>query len=135
MACAKDAASNQPPCARSLHVAAVWQDKVYVFGGYDGASRVNDFHECVVVTARVGSCYRAQTCKTTPSKSDQPSTTVVLSIHLHVPFTTAVKRGQVLLQAAELAVGSGDGHAAPATGPACGGGLRGRLLRLWRLRR
>lgn len=34
-----------PPCQRSLHVASVLKDKLYVFGGYDGQNRVNDFYE------------------------------------------------------------------------------------------
>lgn len=34
-----------PPCERSLHAATVLQDSLYVFGGYDGLSRVNDFYE------------------------------------------------------------------------------------------
>ena len=34
-----------PPCQRSLHAAAVVKDSLYVFGGYDGTSRVNDFFQ------------------------------------------------------------------------------------------
>ena len=34
-----------PPCLRSLHVGSVMKGKMYVFGGYDGSNRVNDFHE------------------------------------------------------------------------------------------
>lgn len=33
-----------PPCKRSLHAAAVWQDNLIVFGGYDGHQRVNDLY-------------------------------------------------------------------------------------------
>jgi leucine-zipper-like transcriptional regulator 1 len=33
-----------PPCERSLHAAAVLNGCLYVFGGYDGQTRVNDFH-------------------------------------------------------------------------------------------
>jgi len=33
------------PCQRSLHAAAVWNDSLYVFGGYDGQARVNDMYE------------------------------------------------------------------------------------------
>ncbi|UIZ27844.1 hypothetical protein KXD40_004310 [Peronospora effusa] len=33
------------PCHRSLHVCAVRKDSLYVFGGYDGSSRINDFYE------------------------------------------------------------------------------------------
>ena len=32
------------PCARSLHTAAIWNDQMLVFGGYDGESRRNDFY-------------------------------------------------------------------------------------------
>lgn len=33
-----------PPCERSLHTAAVLNGCLYMFGGYDGQTRVNDFH-------------------------------------------------------------------------------------------
>ncbi|OQR97124.1 hypothetical protein ACHHYP_20629 [Achlya hypogyna] len=33
------------PCHRSLHVCAVHKDSMYIFGGYDGSNRVNDFFE------------------------------------------------------------------------------------------
>jgi leucine-zipper-like transcriptional regulator 1 len=33
------------PCPRSLHAAAVWNGSFFVFGGYDGHSRVNDMYE------------------------------------------------------------------------------------------
>jgi len=33
------------PCQRSLHVAAILNDCMYIFGGYDGSNRVNDFYE------------------------------------------------------------------------------------------
>ena len=33
-----------PPSARSLHAAAILNGVMYVFGGYDGVSRVNTFH-------------------------------------------------------------------------------------------
>ncbi|DAZ95611.1 TPA: hypothetical protein N0F65_000094 [Lagenidium giganteum] len=33
------------PCHRSLHASAVRKDSIYVFGGYDGSNRVNDFYE------------------------------------------------------------------------------------------
>lgn len=36
---------GRPPCQRSLHAAAVLNDSMYVFGGYDGLNRVNDFYE------------------------------------------------------------------------------------------
>lgn len=36
---------GRPPCQRSLHASAVLRDSLYVFGGYDGHNRVNDFHE------------------------------------------------------------------------------------------
>lgn len=37
-------AGGSPPCQRSLHAAAVLNGAMYVFGGYDGQTRVNDFH-------------------------------------------------------------------------------------------
>jgi len=33
-----------PPCERSLHASAVWKDQLFIFGGYDGDSRRNDFY-------------------------------------------------------------------------------------------
>lgn len=35
---------STPPCARSLHSGAVLNGSLYVFGGYNGQARVNDFH-------------------------------------------------------------------------------------------
>ncbi len=35
---------GQPPCQRSLHAAAVWNNSMFIFGGYDGQQRVNDLH-------------------------------------------------------------------------------------------
>jgi len=37
--------TSSPPCQRSLHAAAVVHDSLYVFGGYDGQHRVNDFYQ------------------------------------------------------------------------------------------
>lgn len=35
---------GNPPCKRSLHAGAVWQDNLIIFGGYDGHHRVNDLY-------------------------------------------------------------------------------------------
>jgi len=40
------------PCRRSLHACAVWGSSMYVFGGYDGIDRVNDFHVLNFPTAQ-----------------------------------------------------------------------------------
>lgn len=40
-----DVRGSNIPCPRSLHAAAVCGDSLFVFGGYDGTSRVNDFFE------------------------------------------------------------------------------------------
>lgn len=37
--------SGPPPRVRSLHVGIVLNDGLYIFGGYDGSNRVNDFHK------------------------------------------------------------------------------------------
>ena len=37
--------AGRVPCQRSLHAAAVHADSLYVFGGFDGNSRVNDMYE------------------------------------------------------------------------------------------
>lgn len=39
-----DTNGGVPPSARSLHAAALLNGVMYVFGGYDGVSRVNTFH-------------------------------------------------------------------------------------------
>ena len=36
--------SSSSPSARSLHASAVWRDQMFIFGGYDGTSRRNDFY-------------------------------------------------------------------------------------------
>ncbi len=36
--------SGRPPCQRSLHAAAVYENFLLLFGGYDGSQRVNDLH-------------------------------------------------------------------------------------------
>ena len=38
------APGQTPPCARSLHSAAMKDGTLYIFGGYNGHARVNDFH-------------------------------------------------------------------------------------------
>ncbi|CAN0009206.1 unnamed protein product, partial [Phaeothamnion confervicola] len=45
-----DDGARVAPCQRSLHVAAVLNDSIYVFGGYDGSNRVNDFYEFSIPT-------------------------------------------------------------------------------------
>lgn len=37
-------AGGAPPCERSLHAAALLNGCLLIFGGYDGQSRINDFH-------------------------------------------------------------------------------------------
>eukprot|EP01038_Epipyxis_sp_PR26KG_P011891 gene11891-15909_t len=41
---AKSTPASSTPCQRSLHAGAVWKNYFVVFGGYDGAHRVNDLH-------------------------------------------------------------------------------------------
>ena len=36
---------HPPPSPRDRHVAVVYNNSFYVFGGFDGTSRVNDFYE------------------------------------------------------------------------------------------
>ncbi|TMW64826.1 hypothetical protein Poli38472_008993 [Pythium oligandrum] len=33
------------PCVRALHACAIRKDSLYIFGGYDGSNRLNDFYE------------------------------------------------------------------------------------------
>jgi len=42
--------SSALPCQRSLHAAAVWQDMLLIFGGYDGQHRVNDLYAYHFIT-------------------------------------------------------------------------------------
>ena len=37
--------SSEAPFQRSLHTLSVYKDSIYIFGGYDGSQRVNDFKE------------------------------------------------------------------------------------------
>ena len=37
--------SHPPPSPRDRHVAVMYKRSLYVFGGFDGSSRVNDFYE------------------------------------------------------------------------------------------
>lgn len=57
------------PCQRSLHVAAIWRDKMLCFGGYDGSNRVNDCWE-FDLTKRVWNLVRA-TSGSPPSPRDR----------------------------------------------------------------
>lgn len=43
--CAETQKGSVVPCQRSLHAGAVWKDNFIVFGGYDGARRVNDLYQ------------------------------------------------------------------------------------------
>ena len=42
--CNVETNGGTPPSARSLHAAALLNGVLYIFGGYDGVSRVNTFH-------------------------------------------------------------------------------------------
>uniref|UniRef100_A0A7S2PDR2 BTB domain-containing protein n=1 Tax=Leptocylindrus danicus TaxID=163516 RepID=A0A7S2PDR2_9STRA len=44
-AASSSSSSGAAPCQRSLHSAAVVNNAMYVFGGYEGQRRVNDFHK------------------------------------------------------------------------------------------
>ncbi len=38
------------PCPRSLHACVAFENNIYVFGGYDGVNRKNDFYKYNVET-------------------------------------------------------------------------------------
>ena len=42
--CGSGEASRDPALQRSLHAAAVWNNHLLLFGGYDGIHRINDLH-------------------------------------------------------------------------------------------
>eukprot|EP00397_Hematodinium_sp_SG-2012_P039098 GEMP01042634.1.p1 GENE.GEMP01042634.1~~GEMP01042634.1.p1 ORF type:complete len:502 (+),score=78.77 GEMP01042634.1:151-1656(+) len=44
--------TGNPPRQRSLHVGIVVNDGLYIFGGYDGSNRVNDFYKFDFKTSR-----------------------------------------------------------------------------------
>ena len=52
-----DSSGAPPPSNRSLHTAVLHKDSLYIFGGYDGAVRVNDFYEFHFPTRRWVSLY------------------------------------------------------------------------------
>lgn len=43
---------NAPPSARDRHTAVVNQRHIYIFGGYDGFNRVDDFHRYSIDSGR-----------------------------------------------------------------------------------
>lgn len=36
---------DMPPSAWDRHVSIIYKESIYIFGGYDGFNRVNDFFE------------------------------------------------------------------------------------------
>lgn len=60
-------ASGTPPRQRSLHVGIVVQDGLYIFGGYDGSNRVNDFYKFDFAS----SCWTVIESADTPSARDR----------------------------------------------------------------
>eukprot|EP00594_Rhizosolenia_setigera_P021143 CAMPEP_0178980024 /NCGR_PEP_ID=MMETSP0789-20121207/26237_1 /TAXON_ID=3005 /ORGANISM="Rhizosolenia setigera, Strain CCMP 1694" /LENGTH=793 /DNA_ID=CAMNT_0020670333 /DNA_START=181 /DNA_END=2560 /DNA_ORIENTATION=- len=63
--------SDPPPCQRSLHSAAVYDGAIYVFGGYDGQTRVNDFHSFSFVEKRWSQINPSPSSGAPPSPRDR----------------------------------------------------------------
>lgn len=63
--------SGTAPCERSLHTAAVLNGCMYVFGGYDGQSRVNDFHAYSFAERRWSPVLPSATSGPPPSPRDR----------------------------------------------------------------
>ena len=60
-----------PPCARSLHSTAVLNGSLYIFGGYNGQVRVNDFHAYSFATRRWSPVLAAANSGRPPSPRDR----------------------------------------------------------------
>jgi hypothetical protein len=60
-----------PPSARSLHAAALLNGVMYVFGGYDGVSRVNTFHAFSFAEKRWSPVLPSATSASPPSPRDR----------------------------------------------------------------
>ena len=64
------------PSNRSLHAAAQLNESVYVFGGYDGNSRVNDFYEFHFPSRRWNLIHSNECNSFVPSARDRHSAVV-----------------------------------------------------------
>jgi len=64
-------AGGAPPCERSLHAAAVLNGNLCVFGGYDGQSRINDFHAFSFTEKRWSPVLPSATSGNPPSPRDR----------------------------------------------------------------
>lgn len=62
---------STPPCARSLHSAAILNGSLYVFGGYNGQARVNDFHAYSFASRRWSPVLAAANSGRPPSPRDR----------------------------------------------------------------
>ena len=60
-----------PPCPRSLHSAAILNGSMYVFGGYNGQARVNDFHSYSFAARRWSPVLAAANSGRPPSPRDR----------------------------------------------------------------
>ena len=60
-----------PPSARSLHAGAILNGVMYVFGGYDGVSRVNTFHAFSFAEKRWSPVLPSANSSTPPSPRDR----------------------------------------------------------------
>ena len=70
------AAGGVPPCERSLHSAAVLNGTMYVFGGYNGQARVNDFHAFSYASRRWSPVLPSANSGRPPSPRDRHSSVV-----------------------------------------------------------
>jgi len=41
---------DMPPTSRDRHISVIYKESIYIFGGYDGFNRVNDFFEYNILT-------------------------------------------------------------------------------------
>lgn len=73
---AKGSMGGTPPCERSLHSASVLNGSLYVFGGYNGQARVNDFHEFSFTSRRWSPVMPAAHSGHPPSPRDRHSSVV-----------------------------------------------------------
>ena len=65
------APGSVPPCPRSLHSAAFLNGSLYIFGGYNGQARVNDFHAYSFAARRWSPVLAAANSGRPPSPRDR----------------------------------------------------------------
>ncbi len=75
--CWYELSSHGPvPCPRSLHACVAFENNIYIFGGYDGVNRKNDFYKYNVET-NTWTQILNNTASSASNSNSQPSSQVV----------------------------------------------------------